>query len=103
MLTSSQARVWSIVAALTGGGLTLSAPTQAAPVSADPAHAQATVPPVVYQSPFANVRKLNDAAVGDWRRANERLLGHRGGPAASAPAEVLPKPDPHAGHSHSKQ
>lgn len=115
MLISSQASAWSVVAALLGMAMMLSAPVQAAPASADPADAQATVPPVVYQSPLAGVRQLSDQAVGDWRQAHQLVLS-RGGwrgyareaampterPASSSPGAV-PKPDPHAGHSHSNK
>lgn len=100
MFTSSRAHAWSTVAALVGSAaMALCAlPAQAAPTSADPADPQTTVPPLVYQSPFAGVRRLSEGAVGDWRKANERLLTPGVARAASAPAEA--KPDPHAGHSH---
>lgn len=103
MSTSSQARAWLAVAALAGSAaMALCAlPAQAAPASADPADPQATVPPVAYQSPFVGVRKLSEGVVGDWRKANERLLNPAVARAASAPSEA--KPDPHAGHSHHGQ
>lgn len=103
MLISHRVLTWSLVAALTGGAMSLSVPAQAAPTSADPTDAQAIVPSAVYQSPFVGVRKLNDAVLGDWRLANERLLSRGAGHAASSPAGAVPKPDPHAGHSHSSK
>lgn len=115
MLISSQASAWSLVAALLGVAMMLSAPVQAAPALTDPADAQATVPPVVYQSPLSGVRQLSDPAVGDWRQAHQTVLS-RGGwrayareaampteRAASSPPGASPKPDPHAGHSHSNK
>lgn len=103
MFTSSQARAWLIAAALAGSAaMALCALTaQAAPTSADPANPQAAVPPVVYQSPFVGVRRLSEGVVGDWRKANERLLNPGVARAASAPSEA--KPDPDAGHSHHGQ
>ncbi|MDI1261506.1 hypothetical protein [Aquabacterium sp.] len=115
MLISSQASAWSVVAALLGAAMMLSAPVQAEPVAADPTDPQATVPPVVYQSPLAGVRPLSDPAVSDWRQAHQTVLS-RGGwrgyareaamppeRAASSPPGASPKPDPHAGHSHSNK
>ncbi len=82
MLNSSQVPAWSIAAALAGG--VVCSAVHAADPSQDPADPQAAVPQLVYQSPFADARKLDEPAMGKWRRANERVL----------------KPDPHAGHSH---
>ncbi len=94
MLISSRAFAWSIPAALTGAAMTLCVPP--AQAAADPSDPHAQVPPVVYQSPLAGVRQLNDAALGAWRQVSPPLSR-----AASAPA--APKPGPHAGHSPSSQ
>lgn len=115
MLISSQASAWSVVAALSGMAMMLSAPVQAAPESADPSDPQANVPSVVYQSPVAGVRQLSDPPVSDWRQAHQTVLS-RGGwrayareaamptePGASSPPGALPKADPHAGHSYSNK
>ncbi|MBA4110578.1 MAG: hypothetical protein C0487_13405 [Leptothrix sp. (in: Bacteria)] len=103
MFTSSQARAWSIAAALASSAtMALCALTvQAAPASADPADPQAVVPPLVYQSPFVGVRRLSEGVVGNWQKANELLLNPGVARAALAPSEA--KPDPHAGHSHHGQ
>ena len=60
-------------------------------VVADPSNPAASVPTMHYRSPLAAVRKLNTTEVGDWRNANDLVLG-RGGwrtyaREAQAPAE----------------
>lgn len=125
MSISSQALAWRMAAALTGmaaavgllvpAHAAISAAPPSAPSSAmldpmDPADPYAAVPTVGYQSPFARVRKLNDAQVGDWRQTNAVVLT-RGGwrnyaqeaqkpePSASTPNSASPSSAPHAGHS----
>ncbi|CAH0353351.1 MAG: hypothetical protein V4532_17605 [Pseudomonadota bacterium] len=125
MSISSQAFAWRMAAALTGmaaaagmlapvhaavPGALPGAPSSPTPDPMDPADPHAAVPTLGYQSPFARVRKLNDAEVGDWRKTNEVVLT-RGGwrhyaqeaqkpePSASSPTSASPSSAPHAGHS----
>ena len=85
---------------------------------ADPLNAQARVPPLVYESAFAQYRRLTEVSVGSWRDANDtvaRIGGWRAyareaaqpaapvapvapaapaAPAATAPSAVAPAMTP---------
>ena len=90
---------------------------QAEPRAADPLNVQASVPPLVHESAFAQYRRLGEVSVGSWRDANDtvsRIGGWRAyarearqpdssssspssapppaAPAASAPISKPPEP-----------
>ncbi len=67
------------------------------PARAQPADPQASVPPLVYRSPFSAYRPMADATPVPWRQAND-LVGHIGGwrvyaREAQQAAGVVPAPD----------
>lgn len=82
----------------------------------DPSDARASVPPVIYDSPFARYRNFAEQAVAPWKETNDnagRIGGWRvyarearepeaGGRAPGVkpiPAEAAkPMPDSHGGH-----
>jgi hypothetical protein len=117
MSMPTRAAAWAMVAALTSAApwSLLAAPLSSSvtQIAADPANPVASVPAVVYRSPFAHVRPLGTPDVADWRQSNDLVL-QRGGwrqyarqaqsaapldgqvPAAQpTPTSV---PSPHAGH-----
>lgn len=105
MLIPSQARAWTMAAALTGVLAHLSTPVQAAPVSPSPADASIRTPLLKYQSPFAGIRRLSDAPLGEWRpgqtaaKASETEHDHHHHQHGHAPAASAAAADPHAGHA----
>lgn len=90
MSIPSQARAWTMAAALTGVLVPLSTPVQAAPAFAAPSDASVRTPLLKYQSPFAGVRRLSDA-LGEWRP---------GQAAAPKPSEKEHDHHHHHGHVH---
>lgn len=62
-------------ACLAPGAAAQPAANPGAPSPGDP---QATVPPLVYQSPFARYRPLGEAAVAPWKAVNDEV-GRIGG------------------------
>lgn len=109
MSIPSQARAWTMAAALTGVSVHLFMPVQAAPVSAEPADACARTPVLKYQSPLAGIRRLSDAPLGEWRPGqtaapspSEKGLHHHPHDHhghAHAPAPGQKASDPHTGHA----
>ena len=94
-----------------GAALFCCAQTQAqtassAAVRSDPLDAKAVVAPLIYESSFAQYRRLSDEKLISWREANDavariggwRVYAREAQQAAPAPAASAPKPSMHDGH-----
>ena len=64
---------------------------QASDQRADPLNAQASVPPLLHESAFAQYRRLTDVQVGSWRDANDTVT-RIGGWRAYAREAAQPAP-----------